>query len=95
MQVIMRPGEIVGTSLYSDDTDEILAVIESGLDQRDEDVIAACVHAIGHLVRRFDVDVSSLRDRLVEESKNFGESGFLSGAILDMDDDIEQFSREG
>ena len=90
----MRPGEIVGTSLYSDDPNEIVAVIERSLDQRDEDVIAACAHAIGHLVRRFHVDVSTLRDSLIKNSKNFGNSGFLSGAILDMDDDIKHFSRK-
>lgn len=91
----MNAKEIIGASLYSDDPNEIIVVIERSLDQRDEDVIAACAHAIGHLVRRFHVDVTSLRDRLVEESKNFGESGFLSGAILDMDDDVKQFSRDG
>ena len=89
----MNAKEIIGISLYSDDPTEIVKVIDRNMARRDEDVIAACAHAIGHLVRRFDVDVSLLRDRLFEESKNFGEPEFLSGAILDMDDDIRHFSR--
>lgn len=89
----MAPSEIVGASLYSDDPNEIVDLIERNIGQRDEDVIAACAHAIGHLVRRFPVDVSSLRDCLIKESKNFSDSDFLSGAILDMDDDIKHFSR--
>lgn len=89
----MNPREIIGTSLYSDDPNEIVDVIERNIGHRDEDVIAACAHAIGHLVRRFPVDVSSLRDRLIKESNKFGGSAFLSGAILDMDDDIKHFSR--
>ncbi len=90
----MNAKEIIGASLYSDDHNEIVVVIERSLDQRDEDVIAACAHAIGHLVRRFHVDVSSLRDRLIKESEKFGDSAFLSGAILDMDDDIKHFSQK-
>lgn len=90
----MNAKEIIGTSLYSDDPNEIEKVIKRNMDQHDEDVIAACAHAIGHLVRRFHVDVSTLRDSLIKESKNFGDSGFLSGAILDMDDDIKHFSRK-
>ncbi|MCK4207375.1 hypothetical protein J3U99_21690 [Brucella pituitosa] len=90
----MNAKEIIGTSLYSDDSNEIEKVIQRNMGQHDEDVIAACAHAIGHLVRRFHVDVSTLRDSLIKESKNFGDSGFLSGAILDMDDDIKHFSRK-
>ncbi|KAB2672115.1 hypothetical protein [Brucella intermedia] len=89
----MTPSEIVGVSLYSEVPKEIIDVIERNISQRDEDVIAACAHAIGHLVRRFPFDVSSLRDKLIQQSKKFGKSDFLSAAILDMDNDITHFSR--
>lgn len=87
----MNAKEIVGVSLYAEDPKEIINIIESNISTRDEDILAACAHAIGHLVRRFSIDVSFLRDRIEKKSTELGNPNFLSGAIEDMDADIALF----
>lgn len=90
----MKAEEIIGIALFSDDASEIIKVIQRNIDRQDKDILAACAHAIGHLARRFTVDVSELRDRIMQGAAALGGSNFLAGAIVDMDDDIAHFRRK-
>ncbi len=87
----MMPREIIGVALHSDDVDEIKEVILSNITQYDEDKLAACAHSVGHLVRRFKVNVDDLRDLVLDASMKVYNSSFLNGAIEDMKSDIETF----
>lgn len=38
--------------------EEIITAVQRNIDRQDEYILATCAHAIGHLARRFTVDVS-------------------------------------
>lgn len=90
----MKAEEIIGIALYSDDASEVIKAIQRNINRQDEYILAACAHAIGHLARRFTVDVSGLRSRIMQGAAELGGSKFLAGAIVDMDDDIAHFERK-
>ncbi len=88
----MNALEIAGVAIYSPKEEEIIQVIKSNWSTNDEEKFCACVHAVGHLVRRFRIDVKLLQIEVMEKSKSFGDSRPVAGAIDDMNDDIETFT---
>ncbi len=88
----MKASEITGVALYSNNPTEVIETINEHMDTKDQDVFAACARGVGHLARRFNVDVTSLHKKIELRANNFKCSRFVLGAIEDMNADIDQFS---
>ncbi|MCB1494477.1 MAG: hypothetical protein KDJ86_01720 [Bauldia sp.] len=56
--------------------------------------MAAAIHAVGHLARRFGAVDAALLDRVVTAASGFGRSRRVAGALYDMRDDIGHFIPE-
>ena len=87
----MSAIKLIGIALHSDNLNEIILTICDNMNTHDESVFAACAHGLGHVARKFGVDVPEFRNELIKRSKKFPNSFFIQGAIVDMNDDVEYF----
>lgn len=87
----MNARKLIGVSLHATDPHDIIEAIEQCLGTHSEDLFAACAHATGHLARRFRTDVRFLQEKIKARQLECKDPEFVSGAIVDMDMDLEDF----
>ena len=87
----MKPLELIGIALYSDDEGEIVSSIKQCLSDDSDVMLAACARSIGHLARRFKVDAEELRQVVESRARDHPNSPDLPSAIVDMNTDVLQF----
>jgi hypothetical protein len=88
---MISPIELAGIAIYSLDIEEINLAIRSNLHTTDEILFGECVHAIGHIARRFGVLDSELIDLLSAEVSRFPSSQHVRGALVDLRNDLRHF----
>ncbi len=98
----MTAAELAGIALHADDPAEVQTAIVAAMDQaakepvtvESEYLLAECAHATGHMARRFGIVDAGLLGRVVEMGAAHAGSRPISGAIIDMWDDLDRFMPE-
>jgi hypothetical protein len=91
MDVGNKISILLGKALYSPSREEVVEAIAEAIDTDNIDLLAACAHGLGHLARRFKYRDIQLEDSIRRTHSQLNKPDFLTGALLDMDDDINHF----
>ena len=84
----MKVEVLIGIILYSETLEEAVNAIRQNIKSSDIDIIAACAHGVGHLARRYEFRDDELIKEVTEACERLGETG----ALVDMNDDLEHFT---